>query len=258
MYKHIPTVDMGEFAPGVSIIYSGLLAHGQPAGQPQQDATAVLASEQFPDGRWGFYVHREPIQSSDFATTALTVRLLRSYLPKERGAEAAERIRKARTWLISQKPQTNEDRAYRLLGLRWAGADSRQITRAAAALRATQRSDGGWSQSPAPASGLAYTRSDAYATGEALYALTVGGGVPTDVDCYRRGVRYLLRTQDDDGSWFVNKRARPLNTYMDAGFPHGESQFISYGATCWATMALMLAAPPQSPAPQATLRTAHR
>jgi hypothetical protein len=44
--------------------------------------------------------------------------------------------------------------------------------------------------------------------------------------------------QDEDGSWYVNKRAIPANNYLDVGFPHGESQYILYTATCWAVMAL--------------------
>ncbi len=63
---------------------------------------------------------------------------------------------------------------------------------------------------------------------------------------YQRGVRFLLRTQEADGSWFVNKRAIPLNNYFDTGFPHGQSQYASFNATCWATMALLPATiPPQ-------------
>jgi ankyrin repeat protein len=244
MFKHIPGVDMGEFTPGISFLYSGLLAHAQPAGQTQKDAVQVVASQQFPDGRWGFYLRREPIQSSDFTTTALTIRLMRSYFPSERRAEAEERVGKARAWLVSARPVTHEDRTYRLLGLKWAGASANEIARAARELTATQRPDGGWAQMPAPGAGPAYQRSDAYATGQALYALNTAGGMPTTSECYRRGVRYLIRTQDDDGTWFVNKRAVPVNTFLEAGFPHGESQYISYGASCWATMALMLASPP--------------
>ena len=51
----------------------------------------------------------------------------------------------------------------------------------------------------------------------------------------------MLRTQDEDGSWFVNKRAIPANNYFNAGFPHGESQYASFNGTCWATMALLQA-----------------
>ncbi|MES2463717.1 MAG: ankyrin repeat domain-containing protein [Armatimonadota bacterium] len=245
-YKHVPTVDMGEFTPGVAFLYSGLLAHGRAAGQPQSDAVQILAHQQFDDGWWGFYMQRAPIQSSDFATTAMAIRLMQSYMPKESRKEAEERISKARAWLVKAKALTNEDRTFRLLGLKWAGAGAKDIAGAARALRAMQRPDGGWAQLPTSVQGQNYVRSDAYATGQALYALNMAGGVAVTSDCYQRGVRFLLRTQDDDGTWFVNKRALPINTYLDAGFPHGESQYISYGGSCWATMALMLAAPPKS------------
>ena len=96
------------------------------------------------------------------------------------------------------------------------------------------------------------TRSDAYGTGQALYALNQAGGVPATHEAYRRGVNFLLRTQDEDGSWYVSKRAMPANNYLDAGFPHGESQYASFNATCWATMALSQAV--DRPSPQRAAR----
>ena len=81
--------------------------------------------------------------------------------------------------------------------------------------------------------------SDAYATGQALYALREGANVKTSEGFYDRGVQYLLRTQDEDGSWFVNKRTNPGNNYFDAGFPNGQSQYASFNGTCWAMMALL-------------------
>jgi ankyrin repeat protein len=251
LYKHVPTVDMGEFTPGLTFLYSGLLAHGERPGPVQSASTAILASQQYPDGQWGFVFHRAPMQSSPFATTAMAVRLMKAYMPQDRSSEAVARIARAKAWLIAAPVLNNDDRVFRLLGLKWAGADAKQIKKATDALRAAQRPDGGWAQLSGPRRGdsgaegdEAYFRSDAYATGQALYALHLGGGVPTSAEAYRRGVEYLLRTRDDDGSWLVTKRAIPANTFMDAGFPHGESQYISYSATCWATMALMLAAKP--------------
>jgi squalene cyclase len=227
-------------------VYAGLLAHGEKGGETQSALTTLLASQQDDSGRWGFSLHREPIQSSAFTTTALAVRLLQTFLPKDRAAEAARRIEKARAWLVSTKAVTNEDRTFRLLGLKWAGADPREIEAAAKELRAAQRPDGGWAQLPAdPADPEdAFARSDAYATGQALYALHVAGGLSAAAEPYRRGAEFLIRTQDDDGSWLVTKRAIPANTYFDGGFPHGQSQYISYGASCWATMALLFAAQP--------------
>jgi hypothetical protein len=51
-------------------------------------------------------------------------------------------------------------------------------------------------------------------------------------------VEFLLRTQLEDGSWFVQTRSFPLQAHVETLFPHGRSQFISVAATSWATMAL--------------------
>jgi Squalene-hopene cyclase C-terminal domain len=101
-------------------------------------------------------------------------------------------------------------------------------------LRNEQNRDGGWSQ-------LRGLNSDAYATGQVLVVLHEAGSVRTDDPQYQRGVRYLLETQEPDGSWLVHKRAVPINGYFESGFPHGKFQFISYAGTCWATMALSYA-----------------
>ena len=58
---------------------------------------------------------------------------------------------------------------------------------------------------------------------------------------YQKGVRFLLGTQLEDGSWYVRTRAVPVQPYFDSEFPHGRDQFISAAATNWATMALALA-----------------
>jgi hypothetical protein len=100
---------------------------------------------------------------------------------------------------------------------------------------ALQRADGGWSQLPTLAS-------DAYATGQALTALVESGATKTTDRVYQNGVRFLLGTQLDDGSWYVRSRAVPIQPYFDSQFPHGTDQFISAAATNWATMALAHAA----------------
>jgi hypothetical protein len=97
----------------------------------------------------------------------------------------------------------------------------------------TQQSDGGWAQLPT-------LQSDAYATGEALVALHEAG-VSVKTPGYQRGIEFLLRTQLQDGSWFVRKRAHPTQPYFESGFPHGVNQYISAAATNWATLALIAA-----------------
>ncbi|MGC4046797.1 MAG: ankyrin repeat domain-containing protein [Armatimonas sp.] len=239
MYKVLPTVDIKEYAPMVGTTFFGMTAHGAAKTEVTDAMATVLARQQDANGSWSFYVHRAPSQSSPFMTTALSVQMLAGYAPETISIERDACISKAKTWLLNTPAVSNEDRIYRLLGLRWSGASQQEIATAAAQLRSAQRPDGGWAQFPqATSEGRAYSRSDAYATGQALYALNIGGGMPVNDPVYQRGVKYLLRTQDEDGSWFVNKRAVPVNNYMDVGFPHGQSQFISYDATCWAIMAL--------------------
>ena len=56
---------------------------------------------------------------------------------------------------------------------------------------------------------------------------------------YRRGVAFLLRTQMDDGSWYVRSRGMKLQPYFESGFPYDHDQWISYSATALATAALI-------------------
>jgi hypothetical protein len=84
--------------------------------------------------------------------------------------------------------------------------------------------------------------SDAYATGQALQALRLAGIAVTAAN-YKKGVDYLLKTQREDGSWFVESRGFGFQPYREYGFPHGRSQFISAAATSWAVMALAPAIP---------------
>jgi hypothetical protein len=86
--------------------------------------------------------------------------------------------------------------------------------------------------------------SDAYATGEALYALGSAGRMAISDPVFRKGVDYLLTTQASDGSWHVKTRSIWLQPYLESGFPYGRDQFISTAGTGWATLALAVAAEP--------------
>jgi hypothetical protein len=85
---------------------------------------------------------------------------------------------------------------------------------------------------------------DAYATGEALYALHTGGKTPVTAEVYQKGLQFLLRTQAADGSWHVRTRALPFQPYFDSGFPYAHDQWISAAGGSWASMALSLAVEP--------------
>ena len=132
---------------------------------------------------------------------------------------------------------TNQDHAFRLLGLAWGNGAAKVIREETKSLAALQRADGGWSQLPAMAS-------DAYATGEALFALGSAGVMPVSDPVFRKGIEYLLSTQATDGSWHVKSRSIWLQPYLESGFPYERDQFISTAGTAWATLALTLTANP--------------
>ncbi len=244
--KQVPLIEIEEVAASDTWILAGMAAHKQPSSEANGAMAMVLARQQLPDGHWQFSGPRVPMQSSFFTMTALSVQSLRAYGPRAYGADIAKRIAMAKAWLMQAPTQTSEDRASRLLGLKWAGTTEAERQKAIDDVRADQRPDGGWSQLPS-------LQSDAYATGQALYALHVVGELPVTDPVYTRGVQFLLINQDEDGSWFVNKRATPNNNYFDAGFPHGQSQYASFNGTCWAIMAL--AQTIERPRQQASVRT---
>ncbi len=144
-------------------------------------------------------------------------------------SEIDRRIARGRDYLLEAKPKTTDDWAMQLAGLKWSGAGADRVEAAARGLLNAQRSDGGWAGNP-------HLESDAYSTGEALYALHESGQ-RTDA-AYRRAVEYLLKTQQADGSWHVKSRAVKFQPYFESGFPYGHDQWISASATAWATVAL--------------------
>jgi hypothetical protein len=137
---------------------------------------------------------------------------------------------KGYVWGPKAKFTNNEDRTYRLLGLAWYGKDKDATQKAMRELLAKQRTDGGWSD-------LDSMESSAYATGRSLHALQTAG-LPSSDAAYDRAIKYLLSTQQEDGSWYVRTRAMALPPFFDAGFPHGFDQWISAAGTSWATIAL--------------------
>jgi ankyrin repeat protein len=219
----------------IGYIVAGLAAANYPP-DPATDALArYLKRRQFADGGWRIATHRPPIESSDFEATAIALRSLQRYAPEPQKAEYAKAIERGAAWLAQAQPARTEDHVFQLLGLVWTRANQDVIRKAARNLIALRRADGGWGQIPTLAS-------DAYATGQALTALAESGILAVTDPVYQQGVQFLLKTQLEDGSWYVRTRTVPVQPYFDSEFPHGNDQFISAAATNWATMALIASA----------------
>lgn len=194
-----------------------------------EDMLTYLFKTQRDDGSWSGGGKRPPTEGSVFTSTTLAIQGLRFYAPNRPDTKAA--TEKAREWLSIAVPQDTEDLVFRLWGRLAVGARKKEVSQAKRELIAEQRADGGWAQTKE-------LDSDAYATGTALFVLHKAGmGARNAV--YKKGVKYLLETQAEDGTWRVAKRAVPIQKHFETGFPYGKDQFISAVATAWADMALL-------------------
>jgi hypothetical protein len=99
-------------------------------------------------------------------------------------------------------------------------------------LLALQRTDGGWSQT------IPELKSDAFATGQSLYVLSLAGYTNERPEI-KRGIDFLVATQAPDGSWPMISRSTP------DGSP-GSAKLLSpitCAASSWATLGLARLAP---------------
>lgn len=198
------------------------------------------------DGHWVTSDFRPPHSSSVFTATATAVRAVSLYMPEEPRAERDASILRARQWLARTKPQSTEDAAFRLLGLVWASAAPGEVSAASRDLLAMRKpSDGGWPE-------LRGYPSDAYSTGQSLYALHEAGLSTADAR-YQAGLHFLTSTQAADGTWHVKTRmlspADISPMYFPTGFPYEKDEFLSYAGSCWALMAMLETLPPVAAEP---------
>jgi len=220
-----------------------LLIAAASAGIPRDLTTAVRAQQllswQQTDGHWATSDFRPPHSSSLFTATATAVRALHFYTPPELRTRQERALSQAREWMKKTSAASTEDAAFRLMGLVWASAANRDIATAKADLLALQGKDGGWPQ-------LNSYASDAYSTGESLFALREAGMMPTE-PAWQHGAEFLSKTQAPDGTWHVRSRmispATVSPPYFATGFPYGKDEFLSYAGTAWAVMALLRSLP---------------
>ena len=221
----------GGFQPNSEFTLFEMAEDHMPATLNSDAIVLGLATRQLEDGSWGIGADiRPPLTGSAISSTALAIRGLHEYALAGHREEMNARAARAVAYLRNVGPRDTQDRAFKLLGLMWGGVSGPEIVREKAALIELQREDGGWAQ-------MSSMTSDAYATGQALYALHAAK-LPVADAAYRKGVDYLLKTQLEDGTWFVPTRAFGFQPYFETGFPHGRSQFISTVATAWASAAL--------------------
>jgi ankyrin repeat protein len=245
----VQAANLSDPTPNESLLL--MAAHA--SGIPRDTITGVIAQRMATwqrDDHWVTSDFRPPHSSSAFTATATAVAAIRYYLPNEHSSELGLAIRGARKWLVSTRPNSTEDASFRLMGLAWSGVGPRDadIVKTASDLRAMQNPDGGWPQ-------LSGYESDAYSTGEAVFALREAGVAATDTSL-QKGIQFLRSSQAKDGTWHVRSRmlspADISPPYFTTGFPYGKDEYLSYAGSCWAVMALLSVLPESTAQTSAT------
>jgi hypothetical protein len=152
------------------------------AGALAPDATTAAVAEflllrDADRDHWRTSSRRPPSEASDFTATALALRGLRAFGTPAQQDRIASRVTSGAR-LAGGDPRAGH-RGPRLppLGPEARRRPRRGVRDAARQLADSRRDDGGWAQ-------LADRDSDAYATGSALVALHLAGGMPTDDPVY--------------------------------------------------------------------------
>lgn len=192
--------------------------------------TAYLLSIQQPDGRWKPPSNRPPLEVSSVSCTVLSAMGIKRFASQDQQEQVAAAITRAKAWLATVPLEDQEDLNFALWGEVFFGGPETRVEELQNRVLAARNVDGGWSQLPT-------MNSDAYATGQTLYILAETGLAVSEAP-FREAVCYLLETQQDDGSWHVVTRSKPVQPWFDNGDPHEKDQFISIAATGWATSAL--------------------
>jgi hypothetical protein len=205
----------------------------------QKQSLKLIAEEivkkQQPDGSWEFFstLRRPPINECQTTDSAWIVMALEGGMGPDAPEAQRVALSKAIAWYGAQKHSNlHQDKVLKvLLGAR-SGKPRDLMQTTIDELLALQRPDGGWSQTvPEP-------KSDAFATGQTLYVLSLVGYTAERPEI-KRGIDFLVGTQTAEGNWPMISRSTP------DGSP-GSSKLltpITCAAASWATLGLAKLAP---------------
>jgi hypothetical protein len=201
---------------------------------PKPDAAAqkglkllldTVKGDQLDDGRWSSWPETRPpiFGNSDESMTALA-----TLAAAQNGDGPAKSVRdKGVGWLARTKSDDDaQSIAIRLVLWRRLGRPSHEWQPLVERIKERQNADGGWSQAPGMAS-------DAWATGQALYALA-HAGIKSDEPVLARARAFLVKTQRGDGSWPMTSRpVKPGGQGSKSLIP------ITGAGTSWAVLGLV-------------------
>jgi hypothetical protein len=188
----------------------------------------TVQSEQTEDGSWSAWPETRPpmMGESDESMTALaTLALMPAAEAGDRSARAARD--KGVQWLAETKTDNDpQSIAMRLVLWRRLGRPAEEWEPLVLRIKERQNADGGWSQTKDMAS-------DAWATGQALYAIAQAGST-SHGPVIARAQAFLIRTQRPDGSWSMTSRPT-----KPGGGGSGSLIPITGAGSAWAVLGLV-------------------
>jgi hypothetical protein len=215
----------------------GLYAEKYPANLYTDIAVDYLIGQQTPDGKFPAETFRVPLECGEIHLASMCIRAIQMYAAPSKKNRVNELVARTKQFIDNADAVEQQEIAFQLLGMKWCGSDNEKKIKVVEKIKSMQRPDGGWAQ-------LSSMQSDAYATGQTLYALYESGMMTPDDPVYQKGMSYLLKTQDQSGAWIVATRSYPIQPFFSSDFPpYDENQYISATATNWAALALLEALP---------------
>lgn len=229
-----PAPTPGTDGPSFAIDFAGIAARSVPPDQqpsPEAQARMIenLVRNQEADGSWLNKPFNWPpmLESPEVLTTWTVLGLMGLAPERTAGSPVADALEKASRWLDAAPESTSRQvAALRLLRQVRSGGPPEARRRAIERLLSFPNADGGWGQDQD-------LSSDAYATGQALYALGEAGVDPHRPEIARARA-FLLATQREDGSWPMASRPR-----TPGGNPAKDLTPITFAGSAWATLGLM-------------------
>jgi len=220
----------GGWVPSTYMLMSQTYAPAADAEMPdwRKAANGIIVAGQGADGSWKYQGQglERPDQENDEAST-LWALLALPHGSKADAATLAAR-EKATSWLKTVKQGPGIDSLALRLAVEARFGDAAKTAELKDELIARQNPDGGWKWSEK-------RPSDAFATGESLYVLSLAG-MKSDSPAVKKAWHFLVSTQKPDGSWLCNTRK-----------PTGGSEISTYWGTSWAVIGLSRSLPPAAP-----------
>lgn len=183
------------------------------------------------DGSWEFFIQQPPVTENQLSNAVwITMALQGVGEPVPESRQVA--IQKGSAWLAGAAKENFQDVVLDVVLASRAGKSREEMQGLIDKVLAQQRPDGGWAQ-------LAEMPSDAFATGQSLYALSLVGYRAEQPEI-ARAIDFLVSTPGGgSGSWPMTSRSTPDGSPGSAKPVDG----ITCAAAAWGTLGLVGVAP---------------